>query len=61
MSDLSWTCHICGDSRLDAKVNVYSDSRPVVGSVVETVNVRYCNDRPGCEAGAPLKAKEWLP
>ena len=62
MSELTWTCHVCGDRRPDDKVSVHSrkgvmgpDGRmyPLGTSGVElTENVRYCNDRPACSEGA---------
>ncbi len=50
---LTWSCHVCGDTRPDSRISV--DSRTVYLGVVEAQeNVRHCNDRPGCIAGAPL-------
>ncbi len=50
---LTWRCHVCGDTRPDDRISVYS--RTVrLGTVEMKENVRYCNDRPACVAGAPL-------
>lgn len=53
-ADLTWKCDICHEERPDAQISV----RPVdIGSPklppgVATRNVKYCNDRPACQAGA---------
>lgn len=46
-----WTCHVCGDYRPDARISVHS-SVTMIGPVPLQQNVRYCNDRPDCVAGA---------
>ena len=51
----SWTCHVCGDVRPDAMISVAKNDRSTEkglapGTWIE--NVRYCNDRPDCVAGA---------
>lgn len=51
MSDLEWRCHVCGDTRPDAKISVYSTIK-MIGRVETQQNVRYCNDRPACIEGA---------
>lgn len=57
----TWRCHVCDDERPDAKISVYSDSRPVAGGrATMTVNVRYCNDRKSCIDGAPGVATKML-
>ena len=45
-----WHCEICEAHRLDAHVSVISFSIDGVPNFVR--NVRYCNDRPECVAGA---------
>jgi hypothetical protein len=49
----TWTCHVCGEERLDDKISVFKrdDSEALgrpAGSVVQ--NLRYCNDRASCTA-----------
>ena len=51
-----WTCHVCGAERPDALISVHKTDRSAdfglpPGTWIE--NVRYCNDRPECVAGAP--------
>lgn len=54
MSDLGWTCHVCGDERPDQFVSVRS--RPfAIGEVIGHENIRYCNDRPACIEGSKTK------
>lgn len=56
----TWTCHVCGDERPDELIAVHSETYPILGGRVDyTVNVRYCADRVGCQAGAPMVAKRW--
>ena len=53
---ISWRCHVCKDSRPDAAISVYkTDTSADFGLPAGTMrqNVRYCNDRPKCVAGAP--------
>jgi len=49
---LTWTCHVCHEERPDAAISVLSKPIEVAPGVVATQNVRYCNDRPSCIAGA---------
>lgn len=59
MTNESWTCMACGDTRPDERIDVHTRYRRLVtprgygpspaGSVI-TLNVRYCNDRPACRA-----------
>ena len=59
--DLRWRCHVCGYERLDRLIDVYKDSKPILGGRSRlTVNVRFCADRNACRAEAPLIAKRWL-
>lgn len=47
MDKLTWTCHICGDERLDGRISVKSTTRSTpTGEYTE--NVRHCNDRVDC-------------
>ena len=53
--DDSWTCHVCGEERPDAKISVFKSDRSAQwglppGSISQ--NVRYCNDRQACIDGA---------
>lgn len=55
IDELTWTCHICGDERPDAKISVHKrDTSAEYGLPEGTTqeNVRYCNDRPACVEGA---------
>jgi hypothetical protein len=52
MRTLTWTCHVCGDERPDEAISVHKNLA-VLGGITITQNIRYCNDRPGCAAGAP--------
>jgi hypothetical protein len=54
----TWRCHVCGDERPNERVSVYSESNWMSG-VRAKYNVRYCNDRPECRAGAPNVAARW--
>lgn len=60
-SDLTWTCHVCGDERPDEKISVHKVEGMTAarGAEVEA-NVRYCNDRPGCAEGAQAVGEGWL-
>lgn len=52
----SWTCHVCGEERPDAAISVLRrDDSAAFGRPPGSVphNIRYCNDRPACIAGAP--------
>lgn len=48
---LTWTCHICLNERPDDKISVISKSLNIPG-VDAKQNIRYCNDRAECAAGA---------
>ncbi|MGH2621970.1 MAG: hypothetical protein ACRDHG_15580 [Anaerolineales bacterium] len=51
MGDLTWTCHVCGEERPDRFISVLS--RPLnIPGVTAQENIRYCNDRESCVAGA---------
>lgn len=52
LDSLTWTCHVCGEDRPDRLISVLRTEVPFGGRMVAQ-NVRYCNDRPGCAAGAP--------
>jgi hypothetical protein len=54
----TWSCHVCGEERADERISVYSENHSVSG-VTAKYNVRYCNDRPACRAGAPDVAAMW--
>lgn len=51
---LTWTCHICGDTRPDEKISVLS--KPLIVGGVRMFggyqNIRHCNDRQKCIDGA---------
>lgn len=44
----TWTCHICGDTRPDRLISVNSHGISLGGGVIFTMNVRHCNDRQDC-------------
>lgn len=46
--NLSWKCHICGDSRPDAKISVRSTPLMINGRECGSQNIRYCNDKQSC-------------
>lgn len=52
---MTWKCHVCGDVRPDAKISVLKTTWELAGheGVPVKQNVRYCNDRIACAAGAP--------
>ncbi len=54
VGSLTWTCHICGDTRPDEKISVLS--KPLVVGGVRMFggyqNIRHCNDRQKCIDGA---------
>lgn len=48
---LTWTCHVCGKERPDARISVVkTDMSDQYGLPLGTVeqNVRYCNDNALC-------------
>lgn len=60
---LTWTCHICGDERPDARISVFT--KPLTfpeqenilgpiksGNIAASQNIRHCNDREACVLGA---------
>lgn len=53
----TWKCHVCNEERPDHCISVArfeSEGRVKIG-----FNVRYCNDRETCEAGAVAVAERW--
>ncbi len=52
MSQLTWTCHICGKERPDAAISVYKKPLVINGQQLGEQNIRYCNDNPECYKGA---------
>ena len=55
MNDLTWECHICGETRPDDKISVMSKPLVSNGKVFPggTENIRYCNDKQSCIDAAP--------
>jgi len=51
MNDLTWKCHICGETRPDDKISVLSKTDKASGPIIG-MNIRYCNDRQSCIDGA---------
>lgn len=54
LAALTWTCMICWDERPDDKISVaHRKLRGFEDAFPRTrCNVRYCNDRPACDAAA---------
>lgn len=55
MTELTWTCHVCGDERPDRFISVcVKDVGPEFGFYpgIMKQNVRYCNDREYCKEQA---------
>lgn len=50
-SELTWTCHVCGQVRPNAFIGVYKSVVEIRGMEM-TQNVRYCKDKPECVKGA---------
>lgn len=54
LGPLSWTCMVCGQRRLDARISVAHV--PISGMESQfpevRINVRYCNDNNSCRNGA---------
>ena len=48
LSDITWTCHICGERRPDNKISVFTSEVDRGFGIVITQNVRYCNDKDTC-------------
>ncbi len=58
--NLTWACSICGDERPDEciSVKIFDISHSLgVKFGTATQNVKYCNDRKKCEAGALKRSK----
>ncbi|KKM24997.1 hypothetical protein LCGC14_1599520 [marine sediment metagenome] len=49
---MTWTCHICKETRPDDKISVLSKVTVLSGGVPVTENIRYCNDKVECVEGA---------
>lgn len=48
LKNLTWSCHICGRERPDAKISVLTKPLIIKGQIVGEQNIRYCNDNPDC-------------
>ena len=46
--NIEWTCHICKETRPDAKISVHTKPLIVNGKRVGDMNIRYCNDKESC-------------
>jgi hypothetical protein len=53
MSELTWTCHICHEERPDRFISVLTKPLNIPG-VDAQENIRYCNDKRSCLAGAQV-------
>ncbi len=49
---LTWTCMICGAERPDANISVITKPLFLLDDQEYEINIRYCNDMPGCLAHA---------
>lgn len=49
---LTWTCHVCGLERPDAKIGVLTRERMSDLGVRFRENIRHCNDKRECAEGA---------
>jgi len=52
---MEWTCHICGETRPDALISVFTtDTSKKYGLPPDTMkqNVRFCKDKKSCIEGA---------
>jgi hypothetical protein len=49
--DLVWTCHFCGDRRIDADIAV-AETQRTLGRIPVTLTRRYCRDKPECRTAA---------
>ena len=45
---MTWSCHICGEVRLDNKISVLTKPLIVNGEKFGEQNIRYCNDNDEC-------------
>jgi len=52
----TWTCHVCGKERPDARISVYSSTIFLddQNQITAQQNVRYCNDNPKCVEAAKV-------
>lgn len=46
--ELTWTCHVCGLERPDAKISVFTRVIRFENGVTMRENFMYCNDKPDC-------------
>lgn len=56
MIEMTWECHVCGDTRPDDKISVFTKDLSKERGLPEGTfkqNIRYCNDRKSCIEGAP--------
>jgi hypothetical protein len=56
MENLTWACHVCGETRPDSCISVLSKDTSAdydlpKGSM--KMNIRYCNDKQPCKDEAP--------
>ncbi len=46
-----WRCHVCREMRPDAAISVHTKKKSIKGVSFDE-NIRYCNDKELCRAGA---------
>lgn len=51
-NELTWRCDICREERPDDKISVHKVDLYPDRPGVAIRNVKYCNDRSACQAGA---------
>jgi hypothetical protein len=53
-AELTWRCDVCREVRPDAQISVHTEAIPMRGLPLGTasINVKFCNDRAACAAGA---------
>ena len=50
-AELTWTCHVCHETRPDRRISVLSKPGAFHGLRYQQ-NIRFCNDRQACIDGA---------
>lgn len=62
LQDLTWSCHVCGRTRPDERIHVFTRDVEAPGLPAGTfrVNVRFCADQLECRHEAPAVADRWV-
>jgi hypothetical protein len=58
---VTWSCHVCGRARPDARIAVFSRdvAAPALPAGTVRVNVRFCADELACRNGVTAVADRW--